>query len=524
MPLMPYVPPPIENLEKAVTNLQYAGPHKAIFDQLKALQAFLTIQIQNTQDMYIGILVLALMQVSKRSNPKTTLFLVVTHGSELARQLTDALNIKSDNALSAGDKLFYLHKLIQLLNSMNLGFTLSDYNTPAMVINTTLKLLGELLLDHPDIDDLLDDMPAEKTLADAFEELPDKFRKIKKGSGKPTERMAYIHFFEILSVCLAEQQIHKVQMNSRNKFGIIENRSMAYQIRFGALMYAMAQIESEYTYSSPENSDLYKCCQEASLSKQSEHFAARIECFMALFNYIPQVILYLEGLPANSIDPYEKMASEFAAKDMPFLKNAQGQLCKIMSKLFEGIKPESYAFMPCISNFINHSVKYGLNIVTVTAVCSLAPTAAGSMLGIGAAALGTSYFGAIGGAMGRQIGNATQDAITKGALTTVISAQIEAPVQNSVRGVVAKVAYFTLNIPVRIHTTVTSYFGNVQKANTFADPRCIEALFTLPPEVFPADKQLKLCQIKTPSVISTRIQSSNHPDFTQRPGGKLNYF
>jgi hypothetical protein len=62
----------------------------------------------------------------------------------------------------------------------------------------------------------------------------------------------------------------------------------------------------------------------------------------------------------------------------------------------------------------------------------------------------------------------------------------------------------------------------VQKANTFADPRCIEALFTLPPEVFPADKQLKLCQIKTPSVISTRIQSSNQ--LTQRPGGKLNYF
>lgn len=496
---MKYAPPSLESVQSSIRIMDKkygSGEHKSIAALIKVLGDNCTFPDIN---IYLGIVVFGIKKIKSplafglmnlQSPPKVTLLGgIINYGSMLARMLQGTLAITEKNPLGSDSELIYLEALRQYLQKLPDNIALPGYNNKQLLIADIDNLLIPLA-NQQVVNDLLSGMPSEQALKKDFAEIPQRYRTLKHNlhTSSGAERLNAIDFLEFLNkVCIEENADEKLAA-CKNKNGFPDNRSTGYQVRYGALLLIMAQIESEYTF----KSELYRYCQAATLVNHSCDVVTRKEYYLSLFKFTQTISEHLQKMPESNTDSASNKITKIHVEKILTLFTETA-----LNEYLKELRADPNSTRQAISNIVNFGTRCGVNIVITAAVCTIVPVPTAGALGISAFCswLGNNYYGLAGKIIGNQFGTAAEQAITTGVVRSVVSYPLQDTLQGAFGNTAGNAAYYVASIPASLYSSVKSFVGKTKTENAFANPSCIAALLRLPDHIFSAEKKTTLHKI-----------------------------
>jgi len=505
---MPYLPPSLPELKELAKDLlkKYKGTDLKEIKRIRLVQIIAALLDDSAESFSIllGLLVFIRDLDSYRSFNKYNLFCTdVT----LSGMLTKGLGIKSSNPFEKNDKI--THVAAWLHHAEKLTIDLPGYNNVAALttdIKTQLKSVLKASQHH--IDELHKERPSAEELFKQFAELPTKYNVAKKkNNGDRDDYLNYLREFWIQIQSYAQQQ---------DETHIIAEQSIRYHACYVAMLYVMKQIESELKYKtvlSPEHSQLYKLLQLATNVNHSHDVPAiqRVHLYWILGGIIPIV-------DPLSYEPCSWQTAAFPQATAFFLE-MNSNLLDMLQKVNEEVRD---ADPHPVVHKIRKGVNFGVGALSALAIGGIAGNLIEIPVGsrivskvLGAA--GKKYYSYPGYAMGREIGTK----IERGIATALVGKSMETA-STTVITAPGQAVYYPLSGIAKACNAVNNLIYGPQIPNPYKNSACVNALVSLPDDVYSAENKTKLRATALYKKITTT--SSSAPQDITAGSPSLNTF
>jgi hypothetical protein len=460
---MGYQPPSIQDLMNFIKRLPslYTGARQS---SIELIQNHLPKNpTEANRDQVLGLLIYVEEKIKRESFAKRQ-YGMFKIGSELAKTLRKGFDPKHE--LDRYNKLIYL----QVFNRK------APQDLHKDIEITQKKLVAEA---QDKIEKLLKRQPSEQPLLDNFALIPRQYSTKKIGSGET--RSDLLNFLNSMELeCRArkvnEQKMTLVAENSED----VTEVSRGYLLRKSAMVYVMAQIEAQYTLTSPKNSELYKICQRNLHIAHTCEISAleKWQAYWALCDFIPMAAYQTQQMKTwkNSFKDCDK-----------FFIAMHGNLIKEIQKAHEALsnKPDPHPYLAAMRYLTNLSVKFALG----AAVASTAGAFISIPLGLqvasaGLGAVGQSYYGYMGAVAGRQAGSA----IERGVVSNLAGLSFR-QVGSSICDLPGHGIYYLFLPPALLFNLATSYLSRPLAHKPFEKTEYILTLLELSDDVFSAQNK-----------------------------------
>lgn len=360
-----YATPLIDDLTKNI--LRADKEYKSSNSERKFLLHLLVTLISKTHDInvIIGAVIYAIEKISaeyKVCPAKLIQYSFFKSGSQLLSLLNACLPTTKDNHLNDKEKFIYLMEFFNFAKDNLQRFEYKSYkkinliDDMILISGTVLKRL------EPEIKILLKRPPIKPIFLINFAKLPENYKKhYDEYHSKNRKKFAdFISIFE---------QMCRIPTATDDQF-LLED----FNIRYGILLHIMLYIEEKYYVLSPENSKLYKLCQQAMNINHSTELSNlnKQKYLSALYTYICLTLADQTKLliwQHNGLDGAEA-----------FFKSLERRLWKQMSIFREQIENgiENSKLNTAFSSIVATTSKYtakvlvaGINLRTLSTI--LAP-------------------------------------------------------------------------------------------------------------------------------------------------------
>lgn len=279
---MPYTPPDFAELVTATDLLhhEYKSDQPSQTDRIDLINSIVKAKEAKDHDILLGAYCFGLEKIGgqyTRISPDKEEHYFRLFGSDLYTTLKNKLKISATNPLDLQQRFIYLvkfrhyinvpeHPLIGCLNELD--------NVIHFVLNRQSKK----------IDELLSLRPMNQVLMKNFYDIPNEYKSKAnqsllssiRFSAPDPKRQRFLQFIRLIKKIYDEENPEHYEA------------MRAYDVIYGALLYFMEAIESTYRLRSPENSDLYVQCQKVMNIKKSQDVESFIKgrCYANLNCFI----------------------------------------------------------------------------------------------------------------------------------------------------------------------------------------------------------------------------------------------
>lgn len=376
-------------------------------------------------------------------------------GSELGILLQNSLNITYSNPLDDQKALIYLtdlyHHILKYPRALD-GSPVEDQNK-----NELAKEIGSVI--NSLLERLTKKRPTYDALVRNFSHISDKYKEL---GGVDIERDRYAQFMHILN----GEFIDKFQSEVKED----KEWSIPYSVRYGAMLFMMEKIESEYRYLSPEGgmlskgSQLYKACKPSlNINYNTKEISVELKrkYYIDFLSYVLRIISQ-----PNELQKWENKNFKDAEK---FFLELRNMLAERVVELIKGDKPGAL------------SLSY-LDFVTSTAASYGVTIALGKMAsGLSLKGSALTYFNIL-----------KPEAVL---LITLLTYTLKAAMTQRVVGAVNKIIINTVAQPVIITFDSLDKLGkffvslftadiNTKAMEVVDNPDFLKALTLLPSDIF----------------------------------------
>ncbi|MDR3492638.1 MAG: hypothetical protein P4M12_11475 [Gammaproteobacteria bacterium] len=468
-----YQPPTAEELQQFWNNLDniYDGTNGKRLTQIQLLKKINEKKSLPT-NVLLGILFFLLKDIAHENNS----YGMFKSGSTLLKRLEKVLKISNTNKPSDANKIIYLSDLQKYINENNIilpGYINSQ--TLCNEINIFLKKLIDKSV--ADITILLKKRPSAEAFLKNFAALPDEYNKNKKSN---SVREKHIDFIKALEEQCIENRLGVEQIFS----------SFGYAVRFGALLYIMTLIESEYLLTSPENSYLYRLCQQATNIHRTSDVSPldKFLYFSEFFNFIPKI---------NPVHHEHNCWQDKGFREgKNFFLDMQKTLTELMKSQLALIdNTDTHPHLARVREMILSTTQFGVSLCSPNVAKNLLEfDLAKNVISGGAGMLGFAFYGPQGAIIASQLGALVEERLIP---TTIhrITGKIFQKIGTVVGQTTGQVVYLTFSLPLDAFHSFLGLTGimNRKKNNgdlkPYDDKEWIMALLNLPDSVFPESKK-----------------------------------
>jgi hypothetical protein len=421
--------------------------------------------IGSPQEKKLGIIIAdsSLDLLLKKTISPQTLNRFFSTGSTLDTLIRQALGL-------ANNPIDKYHKLLSLTKF----YTFVEKNCSHYQLSPT-SLSNAVAACQPELDILTNKRLAAHIVKQNFSQIAEKYAKL---NGQKKGREAFLAFIRTVD--------KKLQCSDE----VVSNYSFNNTIRHAVIIHIMEELEAEYTISS----DLYQLCQQAINLSHTKELST-----LDKYNYYSALHAFVPKINPNAEEPCSWLVSPIPNANH-FLSAVTGKLLRKMSTAYEALENNHlYPTLDSLRHLINMAMGFGIGIAIGSVAGGLVTLSAEQKIfSRFISSIAKSRYGMVGELV---IGRGAM-IVEQAAVTTVVAKSLRTAT-NYVAHVPGDAVYYTLSVPANIAVAIQKMLAALPERKFYESIEFINAVITLPDQLFSAAKKHKLSQIEL-----------YHPDIT----------
>jgi len=321
-------------------------------------------------------------------------------------------------------------------------------------------------------------------------------------------RDKFIDFIKDLEKECIANHLDAAQITLQNTPESQDKKPFGYAVRFGALLYIMTVIESEYTLTSPQNSYLYQLCQQTTnISHTSKVSPEDQSLYFAEFcNFIPKI---------NPKDQTNLQNKGFSDGEAFFLEMQKNLIDLRLTQLSLIKNIDSHPYLARIRDMILNATQFGVSICTPNVASNLVEfNLCRNLISGGAGMVGFTLYGPPGALIATQLGALVEQRLIPSTAQRFAGKAFQ-KVGTVIGYTTGQAVYLIISKPIDAVNSVLGLGGAMKRKNKdeelkpYDDKEWILALNDLPDSVFPEKDKAVIRTVESiPAPIAKAIESN----------------